>query len=123
MLYEDSILVDELPICESSNLDTIYALSTDYHYYQCSFDTEYYYEDLGIIPQTFHYSDKDFYLFYDFATISEFDIFESYDFTSFTDYQKLSVVIGFNILFVIILAFFVSIIYKVVARFFRFILG
>jgi hypothetical protein len=43
--------------------------------------------------------DQDFYLFYDFDTISDFDILSSYTFTNFTDFEKLVIVMLFNIFY------------------------
>ena len=55
-------------------------------------------EDL-VIPFDNHLDDRDFYLFYSFEDISEFNILSNYDFSNFSDYEKLVIVIGFNLLF------------------------
>lgn len=58
----------------------------------------------------------DFYLFYDFDDIRNFNIFESYNFDTFTDFQKLVIVLGINILFLgfisICFYIFIRLIYK-----------
>lgn len=59
-------------------------------------------EDL-VIPFDRHLSDDDFYLFYSFEDISNFNILSNYDFTNFSDFEKLMVVIGFNLIFIIFL--------------------
>lgn len=46
-----------------------------------------------------HLSDDDFYLFFTFEDISNFNIFSSYDFSVFTDFEKIVVVGLFNILY------------------------
>lgn len=94
-----------------------------YQYIKISLDDRYEYVDQGEIPVLYTYDDKDFYLFYDFGMIANLDIFSNYDFTSFTDYQKVVVVIGFNVFYIAILCFFGAILYKTIARIIRFILG
>lgn len=56
--------------------------------------------------------DEDFYLFYTFNDIKEFNIFEDYDFTSFTDFQKLCIVIGINILYLLFIGCSIYILLK-----------
>lgn len=54
----------------------------------------------------------DLYLFYNYSDICSFDIFSWVDFTTFTDFQKVVVVISVNIFFCIFLLFIVYIFIK-----------
>lgn len=94
-----------------------------YQYIKIATGGSYEYEDQGVIPELYTYDDKDFYLFYDYSMIANLDIFSNYDFTSFTDYQKLVITIGFNVLYLGVLMFFGAVLYKVIARIVRFIIG
>ena len=94
-----------------------------YQYVKISTVGRYEYEDQGEIPVLYTYDDKDFYLFYSFSMIANLDIFSNYDFISFTDYQKVVVTIGFNVLYIGVLIFFGAVLYKVIARIIRFIIG
>ena len=58
-----------------------------------------------------HLSDDDFYLFFTFEDISNFNIFSSYDFSVFTDFEKIVVVGLFNILY---LGLFFGVVYIVI---------
>lgn len=52
-----------------------------------------------VIPTT------DYYLFFDFDTISDFNVFSDFDFTGFSDYEKLMVTIVVNIFYLGFLGF------------------
>lgn len=60
-------------------------------------------------------------LFYDYIDITQLEIFSWCDFTSFSPFQQLATVIGFNILFYLFLILFLSIAYKTICRFLNFI--
>ncbi len=66
---------------------------------------------------------SDYYLFYDFNTIANFNIFSSYDFTSFTDYEKLMFTIVVNIFYLGFIGFCIYILakglYKMISWVFR----
>ncbi len=68
--------------------------------------------------------DRDFYLFYDFEDIKEFNILSNYDLESFTDFQKVVIVLGFNILFLGIIGLsiyiFIKLVYKGISMIFKF---
>ena len=68
--------------------------------------------------------ERDFYLFYSFEDIKNFDILSNYDLESFSDYQKIIVTLGFNSLFLGIIGLSIYIIikfiYKGVSLLFRF---
>lgn len=85
----------------------------DYLYKSIS-DVSYTWKEIGYYDW-FELNDTestDFYLFYTFTDISSFDVFSWVDFTSFTDYQKICVVVGINILFLLILFFSIYILLK-----------
>lgn len=67
---------------------------------------------------------RDFYLFYDYEDISNFNILSSYNMNEFTDFQKLVIVIGFNILYLLLVGFvvylFIKLIYKGISLIFKF---
>lgn len=67
--------------------------------------------------------ENDFYLFYDFNDISQFDIFSSYDFTTFTDFEKLVIVFGFNILYLLFIFVIVYIVIKVIYKMLSWLFG
>ena len=68
--------------------------------------------------------ERDFYLFYDFDDIKEFNILSNYDLESFTDFQKVVIVLGFNILFLGIIGLsiyiFIKLVYKGISMIFKF---
>lgn len=63
------------------------------------------------------YSDDDLYLFYSFDDISKFNIFSDYDFTTFSDFEKLCITIIINLFFCIFLGLCIYIIIKVFNKF------
>ena len=68
--------------------------------------------------------ERDFYLFYNFEDIKEFNILSNYDLESFTDFQKVVIVLGFNILFLGIIGLtiyiFIKLVYKGISMIFKF---
>ncbi len=60
--------------------------------------------------------DSDFYLFYSFNDISSFNILSWVDFSTFSDFQKLVIVLGFNILFLGIIGLFIYLILKTINK-------
>lgn len=60
--------------------------------------------------------DDDFYFFFSYNDISNFNILSSYDFTNFTDFEKIVLVLGFNIFFLMFLGFIVYIFIKLVNK-------
>lgn len=60
--------------------------------------------------------DDDFYFFFSYNDISNFNILSSYDFTNFTDFEKIVIVLGFNIFFLMFLGFIVYIFIKLVNK-------
>lgn len=68
--------------------------------------------------------DRDFYLFYNFEDIKKFNILSNYDLESFTDFQKVVIVLGFNILFLGIIGLtiyiFIKLVYKGISMMFKF---
>lgn len=65
----------------------------------------------------YSYSDDDLYLFYSFDDISKFNIFSNYDFTTFSDFEKLCITIIINLFFCIFLGLCIYIIIKVFNKF------
>lgn len=69
-------------------------------------------------------SEDDFYLFYNFEDIKKFNILGNYDLESFTDFQKVVIVLGFNILFLGIIGLtiyiFIKLVYKGISMIFKF---
>lgn len=63
------------------------------------------------------YSDDDLYLFYSFDDINKFNIFSNYDFTTFSDFEKLCITIIINLFFCIFLGLCIYIIIKVFNKF------
>lgn len=68
--------------------------------------------------------ERDFYLFYSFDDIKEFNILSNYDLDSFTDFQKIVICLGFNILFLGIISLsiyiFIKLVYKGISMIFKF---
>ena len=60
--------------------------------------------------------DDDFYFFFSYNDISNFNILSSYDFSNFTDFEKIVIVLGFNIFFLMFLGFIVYIFIKLVNK-------
>lgn len=60
--------------------------------------------------------DDDFYFFFSYNDISNFNILSSYDFSNFTDFEKIVVVLGFNIFFLMFLGFIVYIFIKFINK-------
>ncbi len=60
--------------------------------------------------------DDDFYFFFSYNDISNFNILSSYDFSNFTDFEKIVVVLGFNIFFLLFLGFIVYIFIKFINK-------
>ncbi len=89
-----------------------------YQHIKISMETRYSYEDLGEITEHiyFNHVNRDFYLFYDYETISNLDIFNTYDFTTFTDFQRLVIVIGFNTFYLGFLGLCIYILLKLVYK-------
>lgn len=58
----------------------------------------------------------DFYLLFNFTDISSFDIFSSYDFSSFSDFEKVTVTILINILFIGFVGLCIYIILKAINK-------
>lgn len=56
------------------------------------------------------------YLFYNWDSIIALSIFSSFDFTLFTEFEKVMVVIGFNIFVLLFLCFIFTLIYKAYNR-------
>lgn len=65
----------------------------------------------------YSYSDDDLYLFYSFDDICKFNIFSNYDFTTFSDFEKLCITIIINLFFCIFLGLCIYIIIKVFNKF------
>lgn len=66
---------------------------------------------------TFDIPDQDFYLFFDFDTIKGFDIFSSFNFDSFTDYEKLNITLLLNIFFGLFIFLIIYISLKAIYKF------
>lgn len=60
--------------------------------------------------------DDDFYFFFSYNDILNFNILSSYDFSNFTDFEKIVIVLGFNIFFLMFLGFIVYIFIKLVNK-------
>lgn len=56
------------------------------------------------------------YLFYDLETIKQFSIFSQFDFSTFTDFQNLVLLLGVNLFYISFLSFVFTIIYKTFNR-------
>lgn len=65
----------------------------------------------------YSYSDDDLYLFYSFDDICKFNIFSNYNFTTFSDFEKLCITIIINLFFCIFLGLCIYIIIKVFNKF------
>lgn len=56
------------------------------------------------------------YIFYDLEQIATFKIFSNIDFSTFSPFENIMVVLGVNIFYLLFIAFSISIIYKTVTR-------
>lgn len=56
------------------------------------------------------------YIFYNLEQIESFKIFSSIDFSTFTPFENVMVVLGVNIFYLLFIAFSIIIIYKTVNR-------
>ena len=113
MSPRSSILYTNSPVT-----DYEYTISSDYEYIYMYFGYDqgrtgsiHWVSDEPTIPHI-TISNHDFYLFYDFNTIINFDILSDYDFTSFTDYQKLIVCLLFNLFYILFIFFILYILLK-----------
>lgn len=105
--YDDSILTFDYANVKNDiwqTSDYIYSNSTD----TPSGGSEYV-PDVPIDTDLFN---SDFILFYNFTDISSMNIFVDYDFSTFTDFEKLILTICFNILYLIFVIVVVYILLK-----------
>ena len=56
------------------------------------------------------------YIFYNLEQISNFSIFSNYDFSLFTPFESIAILIGVNLFYLIFLWFCINLIYKTVMR-------
>lgn len=56
------------------------------------------------------------YLFFTLSQIESFSIFAGYNFTTFTDFQLMSILIGVNLFYLCFLFFILTLIYKIFNR-------
>ncbi len=107
----DNYIVENLPYL-AAFLDYIYE-----HVSTSSIDTTYSWKEVrksDVYEITV--KDDDFYFFFSYNDISNFNILSSYDFTNFTDFEKIVIVLGFNIFFLMFLGFIVYIFIKLVNK-------
>lgn len=56
------------------------------------------------------------YIFYDLEQIESFKIFSSFDFSTFSPFENIMVILGVNIFYLLFIGFSIFIIYKTVMR-------
>ena len=102
--------------CQSSTRCEITYVNKDspsYEYIFISSDTSYEWKEISYYDwYEYEAENTDFYLLYNFSDISSFDIFSSYDFSTFSDFEKLVIVLLVNILFLAFIGLCIYILIK-----------
>lgn len=104
----------------SSLFCTVKSIDEDAYSYQfvkIVTDTTYEWKEISYYDW-YEYSQEstDFYLLFNFNDITSFDIFSNYNFSSFTDFEKLTIVFLVNMFFIMLVGICIYILIKVINK-------